>query len=141
MGVLGLLVGTVLVASVAITIAVPFSILAGLCITEYASLRLRGYLTGLVDLLAAIPSLIFGIWGFLFLSDQIVPLSRWLPDHFAWIPIFKPDPPARPTGTIFIAAIVRRSWSCRSSSVVREVFAQTPPVRGGGVRWAARAGA
>jgi phosphate transport system permease protein len=127
-GVLGLLVGTVLVASVAIVIAVPFSILAGLCITEYASLRVRGYLTGLVDLLAAIPSLIFGIWGFLFLSEQIVPLSRWLTEHFGWIPIFKTDPGARLTGSIFIAGIVVALMVVPIiASVVREVFAQTPP--------------
>ena len=66
-GVLGLLTGTVLVALVAVTIAVPFSILASLFITEYSSAKTRQYLTAVVDLMAAIPSLLFGIWGFLYL--------------------------------------------------------------------------
>jgi phosphate transport system permease protein len=127
-GVLGLLIGTVLVASVAIVIAVPFATIAALCITEYASPRLRRYLTALVDLLAAIPSLIFGIWGFLYLSGQIVPLSQWLTDHFGWIPIFATDPGARLTGSIFIAGIVVALMVVPIvASVVREVFAQVPP--------------
>ncbi len=127
-GVLGLLTGTVLVAAIAVVIAVPFGTIAALCITEYASPRLRRYLTGLVDLLAAIPSLIFGIWGFLFLSDQVVPLSKWLTDHFGWIPIFATDPGARLTGSMFIAGIVVALMVVPIvASVVREVFAQTPP--------------
>jgi phosphate transport system permease protein len=127
-GVLGLLTGTVLVALVAIFFALPLSILAALCITEYASLRLRSWLTALVDLLAAIPSLIFGIWGFLYLQDQIVPLSRWLTDHFGWIPIFATDGNARLTGSIFIAGIVVALMTVPIiASVVREVFSQTPP--------------
>jgi phosphate transport system permease protein len=127
-GVLGLLTGTVLVALIAVTIAVPFGTVAALCITEYASPRLRRWLTALVDLLAAIPSLIFGIWGFLFLSDKVVPLSQWLTDHFGWIPIFATDSGARLTGSMFIAGIVVALMVVPiQASVVREVFAQTPP--------------
>jgi phosphate transport system permease protein len=127
-GVLGLLTGTVLVALVAIFFALPLSILAALCITEYASLRLRRWLTALVDLLAAIPSLIFGIWGFLYLQEQVVPLSKWLTEHFGWIPIFATDPNARLTGSIFIAGIVVALMTVPIiASVVREVFSQTPP--------------
>jgi phosphate transport system permease protein len=127
-GVLALVTGTVIVATIAIIIAVPFGTIAALCITEYASPKLRRYLTGLVDLLAAIPSLIFGIWGFLFLSDEIVPLSRWISDHFGWIPIFHTDPGAKLTGSMFIAGIVVALMVVPIvTSVVREVFAQTPP--------------
>jgi len=127
-GVLGLLTGTVLVALVAITIAVPFSIMAALFITEYSSARTRRYLTAVVDLMAAIPSLLFGIWGFLYLSDQVVPLSRWLTTHLGWIPIFQTDPGARLTGSIFIAGIVVSLMVMPIiTAVVREVFSQTPP--------------
>src|SRR5262249_31941541 len=77
-GVLGLLSGTVIVAVISVLLAVPFGIIAALFITEYASPKMRRALTALVDLLAAVPSLIFGLWGFRFLSGQIVPLSRWL---------------------------------------------------------------
>jgi phosphate transport system permease protein len=127
-GVAGLLTGTVMVAMIAVVIAVPFGTIAALCITEYASPKLRRYLTGLVDLLAAIPSLIFGLWGFLFLGPQVVPLSRWLTDHLGWIPIFKTDPGARLTGSMFIAGIVVALMVVPIvASVVREVFGQTPP--------------
>ncbi|HEY3670836.1 MAG TPA: phosphate ABC transporter permease subunit PstC [Acidimicrobiia bacterium] len=126
-GVLGLLVGTLLVSAVAVTIAIPFSIAAALFITEYSGARSRQYLTSVVDLMAAIPSLLFGIWGFVFLADQIVPLSRWLTTHLGWIPIFATDPGARLTGSIFIAGIVVALMTMPIvTSVVREVFGQTP---------------
>jgi phosphate transport system permease protein len=141
-GVLGLLTGTVLVALVAIVIAVPFGVMAALFITEYSSARTRRWLTSIVDLMAAIPSLLFGIWGFLYLQDQIVPLSKWLTDHLGWIPIFATDPGARLTGSIFIAGIVVSLMTLPIiASVVREVFAQTPPgekeaaLALGGTRW------
>lgn len=127
-GVLGLLCGTVLVALIAVIIAVPMGVCAALFISEYASARARKWLTGLVDLLAAIPSLLFGLWGFLFLSEQIVPLSEWLTEHFGWIPFFATDDGAELTGSMFIAGIVVSLMVLPIvASVVREVFAQVPP--------------
>ena len=141
-GVLGLLVGTVLVALVAVTIALPLSVVTALAITEYAGARARKWLVGVVDLLAAVPSLLFGIWGFLFLSAKVVPLSRFLTDHFGWIPIFKTTPGASLTGSIFIAGIVVSLMVIPIiTSVVREVFSQAPPgekeaaLALGGTRW------
>lgn len=127
-GVWGLLVGTVLVALVAIIIAVPFGILCALFITEYSTARTRKWLTGIVDLLAAVPSLLFGLWGFLFLSERVEPTSRWLTDHLGWIPIFKTEPEASLNGSFFIAGIVVSLMVLPIvTSVVREVFSQTPP--------------
>ena len=127
-GVLGLLTGTVIVALIAVVIAVPFGTLAALFITEYSSARTRRYLTTVVDLMAAIPSLLFGIWGFLFLSGQVVPLSKWLGDNLGFIPIFATDKGARLTGSMFIAGIVVSLMTLPIiASIVREVFAQTPP--------------
>jgi phosphate transport system permease protein len=127
-GVLGMLTGTAIVAVIAVTIAVPFSVMAALFITEYSSARTRQYLTAVVDLMAAIPSLLFGIWGFLYLSDQIVPLSSWLSKNLGFIPIFETDSGARLTGSMFIAGIVVALMVMPIiTSVVREVFGQTPP--------------
>jgi len=127
-GVLGLLTGTVIVAVIAVTLAVPFGTMAALFITEYSNARTRRYLTAVVDLMAAIPSLLFGIWGFVYLSAEIVPLSRWLTNHLGWIPIFATDPGANLTGSMFIAGIVVALMVMPIiTSVVREVFAQTPP--------------
>ena len=127
-GVLGLLTGTVIVAIIAVVIAVPFSVMAALFITEYSSPKSRQYLTAVVDLMAAIPSLLFGLWGFLYLSEQIVPLSRWLSKHLGWIPFFDTDKGAQLTGSMFIAGIVVALMVMPIiTSVVREVFGQTPP--------------
>jgi phosphate transport system permease protein len=141
-GVLGLLIGTVLVALVAVTIAVPLGTCTGLYITDYASPRWRGVLTGLVDLLAAIPSLLYGLWGFLLLDDKIVPLSRWMARHLDWMPWFRVDDNADFTGTIFIAGIVVSLMVLPIvASITREVFSQTPPgekeaaLALGGTRW------
>ena len=128
-GVLGLLTGTVIVAFIAVLIAVPFGTMAALFITEYSSPRSRRYLTTIVDLMAAIPSLLFGIWGFLFLSDQIVPLSRWLSRNLGGVlPFFATEKGAALTGSMFIAGIVVSLMTLPIiAAVVREVFAQTPP--------------
>ena len=62
-GVFGLLFGTVLVALVAVAIALPLSVITALAITEYAGARMRKWLVGIVDLLAAVPSLLFASGG------------------------------------------------------------------------------
>jgi phosphate transport system permease protein len=141
-GVLGLLTGTVLVAVTAIIFAVPLGVLAALAITEYTGARARKWLTGIVDLLAAVPSLLFGIWGFLFLSDKIIPISKWLTDHLGFIPFFKTDEDARFIGSIFIAGIVVALMVLPIiTAIVREVFSQTPSgekeaaLALGGTRW------
>jgi phosphate transport system permease protein len=141
-GVFGLLFGTVLVALVAVAIALPLSVITALAITEYASARVRKWLVGIVDLLAAVPSLLFAIWGFLFLQDKIIPVSRWMSDHLGFIPIFKTDPQSSLSNSIFIAGIVVALMVIPIiTSVVREVFSQTPPgekeaaLALGGTRW------
>lgn len=141
-GVWGLLVGTVMVAFVAVVIAVPFGVMCALFITEYSTARTRKWLTGIVDLLAAVPSLLFGLWGFLYLSDKVEPVSRWLADHLGWIPIFRTGPDPNFNGSVFIAGIVVSLMVLPIvTSVVREVFSQTPPSEKeaalalGGTRW------
>lgn len=127
-GVLGLLCGTVLVAVIAVLIAVPFGTCAALFITDYASLRLRKLLTNLVDLLASIPSLLYGIWGFLYFGAFVVPLAEWLTENFGWIPFFATEEDATLTGSMFIAGIVVSLMVLPIvASVAREVFAQAPP--------------
>ena len=141
-GVLGLLTGTVLVAVVAVFFAVPLSVFCALAITEYSTARRRKWLIGVVDLLAAVPSLLFGLWGFLYLSDKMIPISKWLTEHLGWIPIFHTEKNASLTGSIFIAGIVVALMVLPIiTSVTREVFSQTPPgekeaaLALGGTRW------
>ena len=75
-------------AVIALVLAVPVSLLTALFLTEYVTPRLRGPLVTVLDLLAAVPSLIYGIWGFFFLQPHLLGVSAWLADHFGFMPIF-----------------------------------------------------
>ncbi|HET6954382.1 MAG TPA: phosphate ABC transporter permease subunit PstC [Acidimicrobiales bacterium] len=142
-GVLGLVTGTVLVALVAVSIAIPLGCCTALFITDYSSRRWRSLLTSLVDLLASIPSLLYGLWGFVMLASQLVPVTEWLARHVGWFPLFRTtgaDPEYY--GSIFIAGtVVSLMVLPIVASVSREVFAQTPAgekeaaLALGGTRW------
>ena len=123
LGVLGLLYGTIVVALIAVLVAVPLSVLAALYLTEYSSGRIRGFLTGLVDLLAAIPSLLYGLWGFSFVGPKIAPVSQWVSDIFS-----VPQENALYINSMVIAGLIVSLMVLPiTTSVIREVFAQTPP--------------
>ncbi len=127
-GVVGLLFGTMVVALIAVSIAIPMGVTVGLYIAEYAPVTLRKPLQAMIDLLAAIPSILFGLWGFFFLSAQIVPLSRWMTTHLGWIPIFHTTSDATLTNSFFIAGIVVSLMVIPIvASITRAVFSQTPP--------------
>ena len=127
LGVLGLLAGTVIVATIAVVIAVPVGVTAALYITGYAKPRARKLLTNFVDLLASVPALIYGIWGYQYLATQITPLSAWLTRHFGWFPPFATQKDAALTGTFFGAGIVVSLMVVPiTTSITREVFAQAP---------------
>jgi phosphate transport system permease protein len=126
-GILAVLYWTAVIAVIALLIAVPVSIATALFINEYAPLRFRRPLIALVDMLAAIPSVIFGIWGLIFLEPNLVGISQWLTDTLGWIPVFKTDD-ANFAGSAFIAAVVVSMMvQPICTSVIREVFSQTPP--------------
>lgn len=126
-GVLGLASGTVIVALIAVAIAIPLGSCAALFITDYASGRLKGLLTSLIDLLAAIPSLLYGIWGFFLLGAQIEPISEFLSRYLGWIPIFATEDDATFSGSMFIAGVIVSLMVLPIiASVAREVFSQAP---------------
>jgi len=126
-GILAIMYWTVVIAAIALVIAMPVSIAGALFINEYAPRRLRRILTALVDLLAAIPSVIYGIWGFAFMEPHLVGLSGWLTDNLGFIPIFRTTTPNY-AGSAFMAGIVVSLMVMPIvTSVTREVFSQTPP--------------
>jgi phosphate transport system permease protein len=135
-GIAAVLVGTVLVGAVAVLVALPLATASALYLSEYAPRRLRKTLTGLVDLMAAVPSVIYGLWGFFFLQSRMVGLARWIATYFGWIPIFKVDgaDPRDPlstasvyTSSTFIAGIVVALMiTPLICAVMREAFAQAP---------------
>jgi phosphate transport system permease protein len=118
--------GTVLSSTIAIIIGVPLAVGVALFITYFAPKRIANTLAALIDLLAAIPSVIYGLWGIAVLGPAAVGLQQWLYDHLSFLPFFK-GPPS-PTGrTMFVLGIVLAVMILPIiSAIVREVFAQTP---------------
>ena len=86
---------TVMIAVIAMVIALPISVASALFISEIAPYRVlrvipvRNFLTALVDLMAAVPSIIYGLWGFFVLQGPESGVARWLSVHLGFIPIFK----------------------------------------------------
>ncbi|GAA1882980.1 phosphate ABC transporter permease subunit PstC [Lapillicoccus jejuensis] len=128
LGVLGLLVGTVVVALIAVLIAVPVSVCTALFITDVAQGRVRSTMMGLLDLLAALPSLLYGLWGFAFLTPYLEPVARFLSTHLGFIPLFRVEADKPLISSYFFAGLVVSLMVLPIiTSVVREVFMQVPP--------------
>jgi len=127
-GIAAVLYGTVMLAAIALVLAVPVSVATALFVSEYAPLKVRRPLTALVDLLAAVPSLIFGLWGLFFLQPKMLGLAKFLSAHVGFIPIFHVQPGAVLVSSPFIAGVVLALMIVPIiTSVTREVFSQTPP--------------
>ncbi|MGH3500826.1 MAG: PstC family ABC transporter permease, partial [Nocardioidaceae bacterium] len=103
--ILPLAFGTLLSATLALAIAMPLAVGVALFISHYVPRRLSGPLGYLVDLLAAVPSVVYGLWGIYFLAPHMVPLYQWLEKHLGFLPFF--TGPTSVTGrTILTAAVV-----------------------------------
>jgi phosphate transport system permease protein len=140
-GIGSLLFNTVAIAIVAMAIAVPVAIGTSLFITEYAPRAVRGPLTALVDLLAAVPSVIYGVWGVAYLTPRARLLSQWLAHHLAFIPIFKTSGSSYAGSTFIVGIVLALMVTPITTAVVRQVFAQAPSGQReaalslGGTRW------
>ena len=135
-GIATVLTGTLLIAGVALILAVPLATGVALYISEYAPGRLRRAGINLIDFMAAVPSVVYGLWGFILLSEQIIPVAKFLSTNFGWLPFLgihdadPNDPLATATiykSSTFIAGIVVSlmimPFIC---SVMRESFSQAP---------------
>jgi len=121
----------ILIALIALIIAVPTGIAIALYISEYAPPRLRRTLVSLIDLMAAIPSIVFGLWGLLFLMPRIIGFDSWLGRHLGFIPVFNfrlpTNTPANYATSTFIAGIVVSLMVIPIiTSLSRQVFSQAP---------------
>ncbi|MGI8393717.1 phosphate ABC transporter permease subunit PstC [Leucobacter sp. Z1108] len=121
-----LVFGTVWAAILALLIAMPISIGIALFISHYAPRKLAQTLGYIVDLLAAVPSVVFGLWGIGVLAPAVQPIYTWLVDNLGWIPLFAG--PVSGTGrTILTAAVVLAVMILPIiTAMCREVFLQTP---------------
>lgn len=135
-GIAAVLAGTIFIALTAIFFALPLALGTAVYISEYAPARIKQGLVTIVDLMAAVPSIVFGLWGFFFLTPLILPVSQWIATYLGWIPTFAvegfdaTDPLASPTvfaASTFIAGIVVALMVAPiTSSIMREVFTQAP---------------
>jgi len=121
-----LIFGTVWAAFLALVIATPLSIGIALFISHYAPRRLASVLGYVIDLLAAVPSVVFGLWGIGVLAPAVQPVYDWLSTYLGWIPLFGGT--VSGTGrTILTAAIVLAVMVIPiMTAICREVFLQTP---------------
>ncbi|GAA1242129.1 phosphate ABC transporter permease subunit PstC [Prauserella halophila] len=121
-----LLFGTLISAVLALVIAVPLAVAIALFITYYAPRSIAKALGYIIDLLAAVPSIIFGLWGMNVLAPVTVDPASWLSEHVGWIPFFAG--PASSTGRTMLVAIIVLAVMVLPiiTAVVREAFTQTP---------------
>ncbi len=117
--------GSIWAAALALLMALPISYGIALFISHYAPRRVAQGLGYIIDLLAAVPSVVFGLWGIKVLAPAVTPLYAWLNANLGWVPLFSE---LSGTGrTIFTVAIVLAVMIIPIiTAVSREVFLQTP---------------
>ncbi len=131
-GIAALAFGTVLSSLLALVIAFPVALGVALFIVEYAPRRLSRVLGYAVDMLAAVPSVVYGLWAVYFLLKNMIPLQRFLSVHLGWIPLFA-DPEhkaARYSQSIFAAGIILAIMVLPIiAAISREVLSQVDPAQ------------
>lgn len=126
-GILAVIYWTVVIAVIALVVAIPLALAISLFLTDFAPRKLRRPLTALVDLLAAIPSLIYGLWGLFVLQPVLVKFADFLANTFSWIPIFRVSSPTYTSSAFIAGFVVSLMVLPIAASVMREVFSQAPP--------------
>jgi phosphate ABC transporter permease protein PstC len=123
-GALPLVVGTIVSSAIALVIGVPVAVATALYITELCPQRIKQPLTVLVELLAAVPSVVYGLWGVFVLIPKLKPAEQWFSDTFAFLP-FVGGPVAGPN--CFIAGLILAIMILPIvSAISREVMATVP---------------
>jgi phosphate transport system permease protein len=124
-GVPNLLWVTVISSLIAMALALPVAIGVALFLTEYAPKRMARPFASLIDLLAAVPSIVYGLWGASILLPYVSPVQDFLGATLGWIPLF--DASGAISGTIFLASVVLAVMILPIvTAISREVFAETP---------------
>jgi phosphate ABC transporter permease protein PstC len=123
-GALPLVVGTLITSAIALAIGVPIAVAAALYLTELCPRRARQPLTVLLELLAAVPSVVYGLWGVFVLIPKLKPAEEWFGRTFDWVPFVGPDV-AGPN--YFIAGLILAIMILPIvSAISREVIATVP---------------
>ncbi len=124
-GALPLVVGTLITSALALLIGVPVAVATAIYANELCPLRLRTALTVLVELLAAVPSVVYGLWGIFFLAPKLQPAEQWVADRLSFIPFIGGGSVTIPN--YFIAGLILAIMILPIvSAISREVMATVP---------------
>ena len=118
--------GTVWAAVLALIMALPIAFGIALFISHYAPRRVAQGLGYIIDLLAAVPSVVFGLWGIKVLAPAVTPLYGWLVDNVGWFPLFNGDVSGTGRTILTVAIVLAVMIIPIITAVSREVFLQTP---------------
>lgn len=122
-----LVFGTILAAIIALAIATPMAIAVALFITHYAPRRLAQTLGSLVDLLAAIPSIVYGLWGIQVLAPLLAAnVFPWLEEHLGFLPFFAGPASTSGRAMMTIGVVLAVMILPIITAISREAFLQTP---------------
>lgn len=125
-GIGAMLAGTFVIALIGLIVAAPLAIGVSLFLTYYAPDFLKRPLSLIIDVMAAIPSIVYGLWGYFVLMPHAIYWAKLLHRYFSWIPIFEMKDPVF-LRSPFVAGLVLSIMIIPiMTSVTREVFAQTP---------------
>ena len=132
-GIGAVLIDGTIIAVLALAIAIPAALAVAIFISEYASAGLRRIMIALVDLMAAIPSILYGLWGFYFLMPRMAGPERWISDHLGFIPFLRVpaadagfEPGYFENSTLLAAVVVSLMIIPIVASISRQVFSQAP---------------
>jgi phosphate transport system permease protein len=127
-GIAALAFGSIETAVIALVIAWPVALAVALFVAEYAPRRLARSMGYLLDLLAAVPSVVYGLWGLIWLIPRMKGIQGFLAHHFSWIPIFQDRYSAIPTGSPFVVGVVLAVMILPIiSAIIREIVVQADP--------------
>ncbi|MDA8552215.1 phosphate ABC transporter permease subunit PstC [Aquiluna sp.] len=118
--------GTLYGSVIALAIATPLAVGIALYISHYAPRRFSQALGYVVDLLAAIPSVVYGLWGILVLAPFLTPSYQWLNENLGWIPFFEGQVSATGRTMLTVAIVLSIMILPIMAALIREVFLQTP---------------
>ena len=121
-----LVFGTIWAATLALVIALPFAIGIALFISHFAPRKLAQGLGYVIDLLAAVPSVVFGLWGITVLAPAVQPFYSWLVDNLGWIPLFAGPVSGTGRSILTVAVVLAVMILPIITALSREIFLQTP---------------
>ncbi len=125
-GIGAMLIGTLVVSFIGLIIAVPIAVGTALFLTYYAPHWIKRPLTIMVDLMAAIPSVIYGLWGFFILMPHAIYWAKLLHKYLGFIPFFDMPAPVFERSPFIAGIVVGIMIVPIIAAISREVFSQVP---------------